>query len=313
MRQVLSFTFLAAIILLLAASPAISAHAQRGAGKTETRSINVGGVERSYLFHRTPQQESSYALVIALHGGGGNPAQFAKDTRFNDKADQEGFIVVYPRGTGTLAVWDAIHCCGSAFDEHVDDVGFISALIDEMIRTEHIDPKRVYVTGHSNGAMMSYRLGSELSDKIAAIAVSAGTIGGKATPRSPMVQIKQPAEPISVLVFHGKIDENVLYDGGVTVKGVVKGRYDLSVAQSVGFWVKADGCTGDPQDSQFSQHVTVKDYPTCNQHTEVTLYSIDNQGHAWPGGTQGFVDPPSKDIAATDIIWDFFKAHPKAQ
>jgi polyhydroxybutyrate depolymerase len=157
---------------------------------------------------------------------------------------------------------------------------------------------------------MAYRLGAELSDKIAAISVSAGTIGGRPRVRLPLVQIQKPANPVSVLAFHGKLDEHVRYDGGVTIEGVVVGRYDLSVADSIGFWVKANNCSVKPTVKTAGQ-ITVEDYTGCDQNTEVMLYTIADQGHAWPGGSSGVIDPPTKDISATDISWDFFKAHPK--
>jgi polyhydroxybutyrate depolymerase len=287
-------------------------HAQ-SRGMTETRTIGVNGATRSYLIHLPPNAGTGalLPLVIALHGGGGNPEQFAKDTQFNPLADQENFIVVYPHGTGLLGTWDAIHCCGQAYDKQVDDVGFISALIDALIQSDHVDPKRVYATGHSNGGMMTYRLGAELPDKIAAIAVSAGSIGGKADRRSPQVQIQNPSTPISVLIFHGKLDTHVLYDGGYTVDGLVRNRYDMSVAQAVDFWTKVDACTGDPKVTT-TGHITVSDYAACTNATEVTLYTIADQGHAWPGGTNGVIDPPTHEISATALAWAFFKAHPKA-
>ena len=272
----------------------------------------MNGLLRSYRIHLPTgySQLTTLPLVIALHGGGGNPEQFAKDTGFDHKADAEGFIVVYPRGIGLLPTWDAIHCCGPAFNNKIDDVAFIRILIDELIGTQHVDPKRVYVTGHSNGGMLSYRLGAELSDKIAAISVSAGTIGGKANLRAPLVQTQKPTNPVAVLAFHGKLDEHVRYDGGVTTKGLVVGRYDLSVADSIGFWVLANNCTAVPTVTTNGQ-ITVNDYTGCDQNTEVTLYTIADQGHAWPGGTNGVIDPSTKDISATDISWAFFKAHPK--
>src|SRR5258708_4569834 len=149
-------------------------------GSTETRTLLVNGSQRSYRIHLPTgySQLTTLPLVIALHGGGGNPEQFAKDTGFDQKADAEGFIVVYPRGIGLLPTWNAIHCCGPAFNNKIDAVGVMRALIDELIGSQHVDPKRVYVTGHSNGGMLSYRLGAELSDKMAAISGSAGTIGG---------------------------------------------------------------------------------------------------------------------------------------
>lgn len=300
------------IITVLVAMTLLGSSFSTAQAQTESRTITVNGTKRTYSIHLPTgfNKQTAVPLVIALHGGGGNPEQFAKDTQFNQKSDKEGFIVVYPRGTGTLPTWDAIHCCGEAFNDQVDDVKFISMLIDELISTQKVDPKRVYVTGHSNGGMMSYRLGAELSDKIAAITVSAGTIGGKAHLRSVQVQIPEPTQPISVLAFHGKLDEHVRYDGGVTTKGLVIGRYDLSVADSIAFWVQADHCTAAPTTKTTGQ-ITLKDYKGCDQKTEVTLYTIADQGHAWPGGINGIVDKPTMDISATDISWEFFKAHQK--
>ncbi len=299
----------AIFIFPLSLTPAF-AQSGMNKGKTESRKILVNGVERSYLIHFPANKPNLLPLVIALHGGGGNPEQFARDSQFSQKADREGFIVIYPRGTGTLPTWDAIHCCGEAFDDKVDDVAFVRALIDEMVSTRQADPKRIYATGHSNGGMMSYRLGAELSDKLAAIAVSAGTIGGRPRLRQPMVQIQKPVAPVSVLAFHGKLDENVRYDGGVTIKGVVVGRSDLSVADSIAFWVGVNGCKAAPAVKTTGQ-VTITDYTGCARKTEVTLYTIADQGHAWPGGISGFIDKPTQDISATDIAWEFFKTHPK--
>src|SRR5689334_17070808 len=104
------------VILVILVFSQAAVHAQKG-GTTETRTINVNGTERTYLMHLPPDYSDPVPLVIALHGGGGNPEQFAKDTLFNDKADKEGFIVVYPRGVGLLPTWDAIHCCGPAYEQ----------------------------------------------------------------------------------------------------------------------------------------------------------------------------------------------------
>src|SRR5258708_6567969 len=192
MRRLPILTALVAITMLVLPLTILTARAQTESvdGSTETRTFLVNGSQRSYRIHLPTgySQLTMLPLVIALHGGGGNPEQFAKDTGFDQKADAEGFIVVYPRGIGLLPTWNAIHCCGPAFNNKIDDVGFMRALIDELIGSQHVDPKRVYVTGHSNGGMLSYRLGAELSDKIAAISVSAGTIGGNANLRAHVVE-----------------------------------------------------------------------------------------------------------------------------
>ena len=119
-------------------------------------------------------------LVIALHGRGGNGWSMILLTRkgFNKLADKDGFIMVYPDGIELN--WNDGRMDEEANDrahrENIDDVGFISALIDTMIKDYNINPKRVYVTGISNGAIMSYRLACELSHKITAIAPVDGNI-----------------------------------------------------------------------------------------------------------------------------------------
>ena len=124
-------------------------------------------------------------LVVVLHGGGGNAENIEEVTGFSEKADEEGFIVVYPDGSGRLdrylLTWNAGFCCGYALENNIDDVGFIRALIEYLQEKYAINRNMIYVTGISNGGMMSYRLGAELSDIVAAIAPVAGSIGGQAT------------------------------------------------------------------------------------------------------------------------------------
>jgi len=176
-------------------------------------------------------------------------------------------------------------------------------LIDQMIATHKIDPKRVYVTGMSNGGMMSYRAACELADKVAAIAPVAGALN---------VECK-PSQTVSVIAFHGTEDQSVLYDGGVPKKQTdPHERTDKSVAYSVSFWVKQNGCNASPQKTEKGNIVTEK-YSSCKNNTAVELYTIKGGGHAWPGGVGGtfIADPPTKEISATDVMWEFFAKHPK--
>ncbi len=139
-------------------------------------SLKVGDHERTYLLHLPLAFDGkrSLPLVVVLHGGGGNAPGAVDMTGFSEKADKEGFVVVYPNGSGRLKnrllTWNSGNCCGYALDSSADNVGFIRVLIDELEKTRAIDPKRVYATGMSNGGMMTYRLACELSDKIAAAA-----------------------------------------------------------------------------------------------------------------------------------------------
>lgn len=230
-------------------------------------------------------------------------------TDMNSIADEEGFITVYPKGTGRFRnrflTWDAGYCCGYALENNIDDVGFIKALIEELQNTFNIDPSRIYVTGHSNGAMLTYRLGAELSDIIAAIAPVAGSIGGYATENSSLWMIPKPTSPVSVIVIHGKLDDHVPYDGGhgVNTSGT---RIDLSVNESIAFWVQHNKCNPIPQVNE-SDGVIQETYSGGQNGTEVVLYTLINGKHWWPGSEKD----PTKELSATEIIWEFFEAHPK--
>ena len=147
--------------------------------------FDYNGQSRSYILHLPPSYngENEMPLVVVLHGGGGNAGNIEKLTGFSEKADKEGFIVVYPDGSGMfdryLLTWNTGFCCGYALKNNIDDVGFIRTLIGYLQEKYAINPNMIYVTGISNGGMMSYRLGAELSDIVAAIAPVAGSIGGQ--------------------------------------------------------------------------------------------------------------------------------------
>jgi len=319
-RIVASSSFVAAALLICllgisgpsAAQPAQHLADWQSGDYTET--LYFDGLTRTYLLHLPPAYTVSQKLplVIVLHGGYGNAINISNTTGMSTEADRRGFIVVYPNGTGAIPTWHAVHCCGSALFNNIDDVGFIRSLIQSLTATLAIDGHRIYATGLSNGAMLSYRLGAELSDVLAAIAPVAGTIGGQATDASPTVTIRIPDQPVPVIVFHGQLDQNVLYDGGhgTATSGT---RVDLSVAQSILFWVQHNGCAPTPQVSvSASGNITTETYTRCRNRADVTLYTIGNQGHAWPGGRDAPLgDEPTHEITATPLIYDFFMQHPR--
>src|SRR5688572_28996422 len=145
-----------------------------------TMSLQYGGREGSYLLHvpRAAEAGRGLPLVLAFHGGGGEAEAFKGYAGLDAVADREGFLVAYPNGSGLLPrrllTWNAGECCGFAMNQRLDDVGFAVAVIDDVTRRAAVDTRRVYATGHSNGAMMAYRLGAERADRIAAIAPVAG-------------------------------------------------------------------------------------------------------------------------------------------
>jgi polyhydroxybutyrate depolymerase len=274
------------------------------------RTLTVGGLERSYIVHvpRAYDGRRLLPLVIVLHGGGGNAENAMRMTGMSDKADKEGFLVVYPNGSGRLKgrllTWNAGYCCGYSLDHKIDDVGFIRALIEDLEKNANIDATRIYATGESNGAMMTYRLGCELSDKIASIAPVAGALGDENC---------RPEYPLPVIIFQGTSDQHVLYGGGKPKKSLGRReREDKPVSYAVSFWVKHNGCSPVPQRHEKGS-IIQETYTSCRDGAEVVLYTIKGGGHAWPGGKKGRpqADEPTQEISATDLMWDFFMRHPK--
>jgi polyhydroxybutyrate depolymerase len=182
-------------------------------------------------------------------------------------------------------------------------VGFVRALIAEVQSNYNIDPKRIYATGMSNGAIMSYRLACEASDIFAAVAPVAGT---QNYPRC------NPVQPVSVIHFHGTDDGHVGYDGGAGPDSLVDVPF-TSVKDSIDFWLNVDQCDRTAHTESFEdiQHDV---YSNCAYETAVELYTVVDGKHAWPGGNGPAWpggDEPTHSISATEIIWDFFAAHPK--
>lgn len=176
-------------------------------GTTES-SIQSGGLERTFRVHVPPESamDAGFPLVLVFHGGGGSGEQIElRSSGFSELADEEGFVAVYPDGTGVLKTWNGGGCCGAAVREDVDDVGFVRDLLDHLEESLCIDSSKVFATGMSNGGILSHRLACEFSDQIAAIAPVAGT---------DMTDICTPSSPVSVLQIHGSEDGHVPYEGG---------------------------------------------------------------------------------------------------
>ncbi len=266
--------------------------------------------QRTFLLHLPPNYDgrTELPLVIVMHGGGGNAKSAERMTGFSPKSDREGFIVVYPEGTGrftgTLLTWNSGNCCGYALDNNVNDVRFIRALLEKLQKELKVDSSRIFATGISNGGMMSYWLGCELADMVAAIAPVAGALN---------VENCSPSQPLSLIAFHGTADQNVLYDGGEPKKRAdPRPRIDKSVSYAISFWVQNDRCTTVPQREEKSS-IVIDMYTGCLNGSSVALYTILGGGHAWPGGDRlsPILDEPTHEVSATDVIWDFFVKHPK--
>ena len=294
-----------ALIMALAADPL-------GPGDP-TRSLKVGELDRNYLVHIPSKYDSQKPtpVVLVFHGGGSNAEQMVRFCGMNDKADQAGFIVVYPSGTGRLEkvlTFNGGNCCGYAMNNNVDDVGFVRAILDDLAKAANIDAKRIYATGMSNGGIISYRLASELSDRIAAIAPVGGPMG---------TETCSPKRPVSVIHFHGTDDQFAPFKGGTGTRSI-SGTNFFSVEHSIKAWVKADGCPDDPVVSKLPDKaddgmtVTKKTYGPGKVGAEVVLIEIEGGGHTWPGQEPRvkFLGKSTKDISANDLMWEFFQKHP---
>jgi len=238
--------------------------------------------------------ETALPLVILFHGWTGSAKAIEATTGFGEKADAEDFVLAIPDGTegiGSARGWNCSFL--DLGNPKADDVKFTTDILNQIEGGIKVDPKRVYVAGHSNGAMMAYDIGAKLSDRIAAIAVVSGTIG------VPGSQVSEPTAPVSAIIFHGKEDETVPYDA--SHDGLIKAT---PAPESAKWWADRDGCEA-PAETKASDEV-IEDYKGGRNGAEVEFVTILDGRHAWPGGLRG---KPS--IDATSMIWDFFKAHPK--
>lgn len=268
--------------------------------------ITVDGLERTYLLNMPPSyyESTQLPLVIALHGGGGNAEQFESSTSLTDKANAADFIVVYPNGvksTGILKAqtWNGGSCCDYAVEKNIDDVKFISQLIDRLVMEYKINPKKVYATGHSNGGIMAYRLACELSSKIAAIAPNACSMS--------VTKSCNASRPVPVLHMHSVNDKNVPYTGGYG-EGVSK-AYFAPVDSVLNVWSVINACGTKAQKVADNPGYTFFKWSDCQNQVNIYYYLTRDGGHAWPGGSpgSGMGDIPSKAIKANDLLWDFFQ------
>ena len=180
--------------------------------QTDTSSngeIEVDGLSRTYIFDPSSGGKEKKPLLIALHGGFGSGAQVKESYGLDEDARKHGYAIVYPDGISKrerlkVRTWNAGGCCGYAAESEVDDVKFISVLIDTLVAKENVDPERIFVTGMSNGAMMAYRLACEIPEKIKAIAPVAGYV----------LPAESCGSAVPIIHFHSLQDKNVPFEGG---------------------------------------------------------------------------------------------------
>lgn len=228
-------------------------------------------------------------LVIELHGRGSNAFEQEQLSQMSAKADEEGFVVVYPQALGAPPTW---HARGGL--QAVADVTFLRDLTDFLEERMSIDPARIYTSGFSNGGGMANRLGCDLASRYAAIASVSGAYVLDGTCRA--------ARPLPVVAFHGTSDEIVPYTGDSVLP---------PIENWAAGWASRNGCGPVPTVTHQQGDATGRTWQSCDMDATVTLYSIEGGGHIWPGSSLvQLFDQGSQGIVATDVIWDFFEAHP---
>jgi polyhydroxybutyrate depolymerase len=280
----------------------------------ENQLIDVGNAKRSFVLHVPCRKnmKSLGPLVIALHGGESNGKFMQHFSGLDETSDKYGFIVLYPNGSGNDArrlTWNSGDCDSYAKRKNVDDVAFIDALIEHMIQNYSVDQNRVYVTGMSNGAMMAYRLGTEIPNRIATIAAIAGTLD---------IDNSSVRTPMPILHFHGTADEYVPYDGGRGPKSHAKFNHS-SVQATLAAWIRVNEAFPTPWECLIPNAyddgtTTIKyTYSTETDPENVVLYKIIGGGHTWPGRPplEDFLGPCARNLFANEIMWHFFSMHSK--
>lgn len=266
-------------------------------------SLEVDGTKRTYRTYVPPKLDRSHPspLVVMLHGGFGSGQQAEKDYGWDAQADAGGFVVAYPDAQNRA--WNAGTCCGKSASKGVDDVGFVTTLVEQISKEAAIDPRRVYVAGMSNGAMLAERLACETTMFAAAASVAGAQMVGCDDPH-----------PISMLHIHGSSDDHVPMDGSAG-HGIGRVPAHPPVATAIAGWRSVDHC-GQPVTSTHGAVTTAA--AACADGRAVTLTTVEGAGHQWPGAhvtrtrlhkVLG-MDPPSDALNATSTIWAFFGKHP---
>lgn len=261
------------------------------------------GQRRRALLHGATGLDPA-PLLVALHGTGGTPRLMAKITGFT--ARWPG-LVLYPAALGeagsedptTGAAWNAGPGLGCPAFPDADDVGFLRALITRVGELAPVDRRRIHLAGLSNGGRMAYRLGLEAADLFASLAVVAGAWDGSGP---------SPSRPVPTLIFHGTADRHIPFAGGLGAKG--RRVVHRSAPETAFAWAKTMGCAPKIQRTMLDAHHL--DLAKGADDLEVGLWTVTDQGHAWPGGRpwSPTADLPAADLDATGLILDFFARHP---
>lgn len=246
-------------------------------------------------------RRAALPLVIFLHGAGDDAGYAYQAYGFPEMSDREGLVVVFP--DGLLKRWDAL---GTVRGKS-DDEAFLSELISEIRRTHSVDPRRIYLCGHSNGAMMTAAFAAKHSDQIAAIGLVAGAAGWETA--HTRITVARPSRPLPVMIVHGMRDPNLPFAPPPPHDDLQA----LGPQASAEFWAAANGCDLAPHAETLADgRVLYTAYARKDDGDAVVAYFLTEGNHMWPGARAmtGKTQIPSSDMATTEVMWAFFQRHP---
>lgn len=293
--------------------------------------ITVDGVKRWYRIYKPERYKAHHPAVLLLHGGTQSMRSVlgkkAGGTNlWMDIADREGVLLIVPngmnekqQGDGDKQYWHDLRQATAAERSTADDVGFLTKLVDSVSTEYTIDPKRVYVTGASNGGMMTFRLLVEAPERFAAGAAFIASLP------SDNPALHPPAKPTPLLIFNGKQDPMVKWEGGQVAKN--RGSV-MKIEDSVAWWVKAnkadlehaDSITFAKGDGKDACTIRKTTYPALPGGAETVFYAAEEGGHTLPTARYvpkskflaGMVfGPTCRNAEGADLAWEFMKQYAK--
>jgi poly(3-hydroxybutyrate) depolymerase len=264
---------------------------------------------------------NSLPVVIMLHGGGGTSKGAIEETGWDAKADRENFLAVFPNAVAR----DPAKPSGFAHNPQLwndgsnrfypgqkapDDVAFLNAMLDDLCAKFAVDARRIYVTGFSNGASMTFRFGAAAAQRLAAIAPAAGAC---------WLEPLAVGRPVSMCFLTGTADPLNIMEGGAPKLAFggsdkVRAKPKPPVRDSITKWAKAIGCPRVAAKTNEANGVRIEIFGPGWKNAEIVFVTVADQGHTWAGGKsllpESWVGQRTDKLNATDFIWDFFKNHP---